>query len=264
MGGRGGKGTGRSCWFPWKVLWNTREWILFAVSPLISFCGVCWWLSECGNAGTILRAPSQMRCIVSGYVHEFLQGAQLHNGPNLEAWVVPDAPRGNGCRWNPEELSCGGDGTEATVSALHSVGLWRARKLSASQEDVSNENRRNLWVTASQDLLVYSRSRIHLCVWAQSKAVRSSQTILQSSSVEGVVILREILSHQLLRHRLRVNMQIHLRSAVSSSLVLWALFLNQRAIVQALCWGRTKSLNFFFFITMSAFPSDWGLQLFQN
>lgn len=110
---------------------------------------------------------------------QFLQGAELQNGPNLEAWVASGATSGAGCHWNPEELSCGGDGTEATVSALHLEGLWRARKLSLSQDDVSNENRRNLLVTTSQDLLVYSRSTfIFVCelratqwgVWGSPKS----------------------------------------------------------------------------------------------
>lgn len=189
---------------------------------------------------------------------------------NWEAWSLEAsrAASGAGCHWDPEELSWRGAGMEGTASALHWAGLWRARKVSVSQDDVSNENRRNLLVTTSQDLLVYSRGNfIFAC---ELRAIqwgikRRSQIILQSSSVKGVVvILKEVLSHLLLRHSLKVNMQIHLRSAVFSSLVLWAFFLNQRAIVQALCWGRTKYLIFFFFITMSAFPSDWGLQLFQN
>lgn len=61
---------------------------------------------------------------------QFLQGTDLQNSPNLEAWVSSGAPSGAGCHWNPEELSCGGDGMDTTVTALHLASLWRARKLS--------------------------------------------------------------------------------------------------------------------------------------
>lgn len=246
-GGRREKDAGRSCWFPWKVLWNTRERIWFAVSPLILLCGVCWWLSECGNAGRILRAPSQMRCIVSGYVHAVLAGC----------WAPKWAKNGSlscfrSSKWSRASLKSRGTelwrrwhgGHSLTTPLSGSVHSKEAQCLSGW---CFKWEQRNLLVTAP---LVYPRStftfvcELRATQWGLK---RRSQVILQGSSVEGGVILKEILSHQLLRHRLKVNMQIHLRSAASSSLVLWAFFLNQRAIVQALCWGRTKSLIFFFF-----------------
>lgn len=204
-----------------------------------------------------------MRRIVLHRYMQFLQGAELQNGPNLEAWVASGATSGAGCHWNPEELSCGGDGTEATVSALHLEGLWRARKLSLSQDDVSNENRRNLLVTTSQDLLVYSRSTFTF-VWAQSNTVRcmrKSQIILQSSSVEA----------DFERDSFPPASQTQLESKHANpsqicrvQLTCALSFLSKS---KGNCSGsllREDKIPDFFFITMSAFPSDWGLQLFQN
>lgn len=184
-----------------------------------------------------------------GVYMQFLQGAELQNGPNLEAWVASWAPAGAGCHWNAEELSCGGDGMAGhchSTSLSGSGGSKEAQCPSGWCFKWELKKFAGYSCTGSAGLF---QKHLHLCVWAQGNewgVKRSSQITLQKSSAEGVVILKQILSHQLLRHRLKVNMQIHLRSAESSSLVLWAFFLNQRAIVQALCWGRTKSLNFYF------------------
>lgn len=184
---------------------------------------------------------------------QFLQGAQLCKGPNGKAFL--SCFRGY-CEAGSAEIQrnltvkkmarkpvsqhliywiCGEQGSSVSFGMIFQMRT----------EEIANS-------TSSQHLtksLVYSRNtftfvcELRATYW---NVMRRSQNILQSSPVKGAVgILKKTLSHQLIRYSLKVNMQIHLKPAVSRSLVHWVFIINQRVIFQALCWVHAKSLIFF-------------------
>lgn len=119
----------------WALLVTFRAWECWeSIEGSIPAEVLCLWICICSSCRVLSSKMGQT------WKPELLQRFQVGLAPlksrGAELWR----------RW------CGGHCV--SISLSRSVA---ARKLSVPQDDVSNENRRNLLVTASQDLLVYSR-----------------------------------------------------------------------------------------------------------
>lgn len=112
---------------------------------------------------------------------QFLQGAELQNGPNLEAWVASEVPGGAGTTeiqrsWALEEMVWRPLSQHFTQQVC---GCKEAQCPSGWCFKWEQKKFGGYSFTGSAGLL---QKHLHLCVWAQSKAVRCKEEVPNRSA----------------------------------------------------------------------------------